>query len=225
MSDYLSSFYPAAPSLRRMYYTKTLPYTSALIFNVISDISTYDEYSTLIASSTVTSKDAQKLPKTAKLKVGYPSLGLEEDWQCLISCNRAAGTVEAKSSSEGTATFESWLVKWKFERNGAAKAVVKLDIELKFRGTMVDSVFAQLESSVAEKMMLKFERRIGEVEAKEKEKEKGKQEKEKREQAEKAEQAKKAGSSAKGEVKQVKAPPKKLEVKPGNTKASSAPSK
>lgn len=65
-----------------------------------------------------------------------------------------------------------WIMKWTITPalSGSEKkqeATVRLDLELKFRSSVVDGMFSVLPR-VAEKMMSKFETRVGEVEEKEK---------------------------------------------------------
>ena len=167
MTDYLFG----GPNVRHLSYTKVLPYSPTLIFNVFSDIASYHEFSTSIDSSKVTNKDASGLPTAATLNVGYSPLGLTEEWRCIAICDRKAGTVEVRNApvrpGEG-GVLEVWKLKWTISPapSGEAEkkqATVKLEMELKFNNVVVDGTFAVLPA-VAEKTMLKFERRVGEVE-------------------------------------------------------------
>ena len=108
--------------------------------------------------------------------VGYPPIGLEEDWPCRVKCDRKTGVVQVQNAAagSGSAVLEVWIVKWTITPapGGAEKtqeATVRLDLELKFRNSVVDGMFSVLPR-VAEKMMIKFETRVGEVVENEKEK-------------------------------------------------------
>jgi len=225
MTDYLFS----APRTRHLTHTKLLAYPTALLFTVFADLASYPEFSTSIDSSTVTSTDALGLPKTATLVVGYPPLGLVEEWRCLVRCDHEAGVVEVRnappSSSSGGGVLEVWVMRWTISpapsKSGGgggggverSSATVKVELEVKFRSAVVDGMFAVLPA-VAEKTMLKFENRAREVDAREKERREA-------EAKRKTAGAKKTGGGGGGGVGSARAAPRKLEVRSGSRRKDS----
>ncbi|GAB7343633.1 hypothetical protein MBLNU457_1627t1 [Dothideomycetes sp. NU457] len=220
----MASLLSGAPAQRHLTTTKVLPYSPSTIFNVFSDIASYHEFSTSISSSTVTSKDSSSLPTDAKLKVGYPPLGLEEEWPCRVKCNHNSGLVQAQNApadegGSGSAVLEVWIVKWTITPALSAsekkqEATVRLDLELKFRNSVVDGMFSVLPR-VAEKMMIKFETRVGEVHEKE-EKKRTELEKQQKKAAKAVDTTPRAEKEA--SKKNANGVPKKLEIRSNSVK-------
>jgi len=163
-----------SPPLRRLTQTKLLQHDSKTVFNTISDISSYSNFVPFAVSSTVKSKDAQGYPQSASLKVGYSKFGIEEDWDSTVHCDPAKGTIEAKSSdlaSDGL--FEVLKTRWAVSSiipEGSPEASskspqtsVRLDIEVKFRNSLYDQMFSQVEGKVANAMIAAFEQRVDEL--------------------------------------------------------------
>jgi coenzyme Q-binding protein COQ10 len=110
------------------------------------------------------------------LKVGYDALGIEENWESIVSAEEGEGTIEARSADKTTGTgngvFEVLKTKWQLHdvedvrRQGVgfgAQTAVRLDVEVKFRSAMYDKVFAGVEEKVAGMMVGAFEKRIREL--------------------------------------------------------------
>lgn len=219
-----ASLLGGAPAQRHLTTTKVLPYSRTTIFNVFADIASYHEFSTSISSSTVTAKDSSGLPSAAKLKVGYPPLGLEEDWPCRAKCDRRTGIVQAQNApadqgGSGSSVLEVWIVKWTITpapsvSQDKQEATVRLDLELKFKNSVVDGMFSVLPR-VAEKMMIKFETRVGEVVEKEK-KTRAEQEARQKKSAKAADAAPKVEKEA--SKKNANGVPKKLEIRSNDVK-------
>jgi len=226
MADLLSSAW-GPPVSRRVTHSKTLPYHPSTVFNAATDIPAYSSFLSLVQSSAVTSKDSHGLPKAAKLNVGYPRFGIEEDWPCRVTCDKTAGSVKIvkgggnPEANEGV--LEEWMILWKVQPspgiaagNGAIKMVeVEFTVEVKFRSNFYDQAFALLPN-LAERVLTRFENRVMEVDQAERKKrvamlkEKAKLAAAQREKA-KEETAKK--ESAKQSQSSAKIPPKKLEVR------------
>lgn len=221
MATTTPSYYTSytTPSLRHLTHTETLPYHPSTVFAACSDISKYASFLPLIHSSNVTSKDFHHLPKTAKLKIGYPPLGIEEEWLCLVSCDHSTGTVLVKNKDveDATGIFDSWLMRWSIQppptagARASKTAKATLELEVKFRSMVYDQMFALLQDRVAGKMIEKFVVRIAELDEVER---KGRLEKI-REKARLEAVRKKAAAAAKGAEPPVKAAPKKLEIRSG----------
>ncbi|KAK3674268.1 Coenzyme Q-binding protein coq10, mitochondrial [Recurvomyces mirabilis] len=153
----------SGPAPRVSTFTRTLPYHSSTYFRAITEASAYHTFLSQVITSTVVSKDAQGLPKVVKLKVGYPPIGVEEEWRCTMKFDRSAGTAELRCNTEGGA-IETVVVKWKITPAPSATKAAKtttaeLTLELKFSGMLYDQMFALLPSSVPEKLMESFEER------------------------------------------------------------------
>ncbi|KAK0918350.1 Coenzyme Q-binding protein coq10, mitochondrial [Friedmanniomyces endolithicus] len=218
MADLLSSAW-GPPVSRRVTHSKTLPYHPSTVFNAATDIPAYSSFLSLVQSSAVTSKDSHGLPKAAKLNVGYPRFGIEEDWPCRVTCDKTAGSVKIvkgggnPEANEGV--LEEWMILWKIQPspgtaagNGAIKtAEVEFTVEVKFRSNFYDQAFALLPN-IAERVMEvdQAERKKRVAMLKEKAKLAAAQREKAKEEAAKKESAKQSQSSA-------KIPPKKLEVR------------
>ncbi|EMC98180.1 hypothetical protein BAUCODRAFT_415292 [Baudoinia panamericana UAMH 10762] len=217
----MSSYLPSAPQLRRLTHTTDVPYHPATVFAALTDVPSYPSVLDLISTSTLTAKDASGLPKSAKLKVGYPSLGIAEEWPCLLSCSRNNGVVEVRSKNgdagaEGSIIFATWLQRWKIQPPpttagstgvaGKKTARLTLEMEVKFKSIVYDQMFALVAEGTAAKFVSKFEPRFAEVDEKER-----KEGVEKLREKAKAEAAKKVVTT-KDSV-PAKSTPKKLEVR------------
>ncbi|KAF2164234.1 hypothetical protein M409DRAFT_25576 [Zasmidium cellare ATCC 36951] len=155
MTDYFFS----APSLRQLSTTKVVPYTPSTAFAALSDLSSYERATSLIYRSSVTTKDSNGLPKTAKLNVGYPALSLNEEWPCQVKCDRSKRTIEIipAASEFQSSVVESYLMKWSISpvANDKGQAEIMLNLEVKFKGPVVDSMFAVLPDVVG-RIMYRF---------------------------------------------------------------------
>jgi coenzyme Q-binding protein COQ10 len=154
--------------LRSVSHTKTLPYPSKAIFKAISDVSGYPAFLPFTISSHVTERDSNGFPTRARLRVGYDKLGIKEDWDSVVSCNPAKGTVEARSSDNASqGLFEVLQTRWEIDGTDLDKpsTSVKLDVNVKFRNPVYDQMFAQVEQKVAGAMISAFEKRVRELDA------------------------------------------------------------
>ncbi|KAH0847955.1 hypothetical protein AYO21_03679 [Fonsecaea monophora] len=153
-------------ALRSMSHTKVLPYSAATVFKAVSDVAGYPTFLPFTISSNVTSRDAAGYPTRASLKVGYATLGIEEDWESIVRCDPARGTIEARSSEEhSNGLFETLSTKWLIAPSKTANdsTAVKLNVDVKFRNPLYDQMFAQVEGKVASTMMSAFEKRVEEL--------------------------------------------------------------
>ena len=168
IDSFLSSALGPCP-LRSLTHTKTIPYSSKAIFKAVSDVSGYPSFLPFTISSHVTSRDAAGYPARAKLRVGYSKLGLEEDWDSIVKCDPREGSIEARSSeSNSEGLFEVLSTKWKIDaihEGQSDQTSVKLDVDVKFRNPVYDSMFAQVEEKVANAMISAFEKRVKELES------------------------------------------------------------
>lgn len=155
----------AALSTRQLSATKVVPYSPDTAFAALADISSYERATSLIYASSISSKDLNGLPKTARLRVSYPALALNEEWTCRVRCDRPKRTLEI--SNQAGPEFDSYAVeshtmKWTVSPvpNDKSRARIRLDLEVKFKGPMVDSMFAVLPD-VAGSIMDRFSALIG----------------------------------------------------------------
>lgn len=156
----MTDYFFAAPALRQLSTTKVVPYAPSTAFAALSDLSSYERATSLIYASSVTARDNNGLPKTAKLNVGYPALSLNEEWLCQVKCDRSKRMIEVTNPKGGdfqSSVVESYLMKWSISpvANEKAQAEIKLDLEIKFSGPMVDTMFAVLPD-VAGRIMYRF---------------------------------------------------------------------
>ncbi|CAK4031934.1 Hypothetical predicted protein [Lecanosticta acicola] len=194
MASFLS-----APSTRRLSHTSTIPYSPNVTFAALTDISSYHQATSLIHSSSTTARDAQNnnLPKTAKLHIGYPPLGLTETWNCSVKCNKREGTIEIKREGESS-VLEKSEMRWAVvPAEGGRASQLRVELQVKFKSAMVDSMFYMMEGYVAQTTLERF---TGLVKARD--------EKEKKEAA--AAALKKKAAPPPVAIKRV---PKKLEVR------------
>ncbi|KAK6418180.1 Coenzyme Q-binding protein coq10, mitochondrial [Elasticomyces elasticus] len=219
MADYLSAAL-GAPAHRRLTHTKTLPYHPSTVFSAITNIQVYSDFLSLVHSSSVTVKDAHGLPKGAKLKVGYPRFGIEENWACRVTSDKKNGVVKIARGGDGDkasdGVLEEWSVHWKLSPppgpNAASKTTeVELIVEVKFRNPIYDQAFALLPN-VAQRMLLKFENRSEQLDQAER-KERVAKMKEKAKLAAAQKETSKAGDAKETVNSTPKTAPKKLEVR------------
>lgn len=101
----LSSFLPSTPNggnnspKRVLTATRTLPYTPALLFKVISSVESYSQFLPFLTESTVTTRDPETgYPTQAYLTVGYGPLS--ETFTSRVDCDPANWVVEARSGAK-----------------------------------------------------------------------------------------------------------------------------
>ncbi|CEJ55725.1 hypothetical protein PMG11_01963 [Penicillium brasilianum] len=101
----LSSFLPSSPNgnnnspKRVLTATRTLPYSPALLFKVISSVESYSQFLPFLNESTVTARDPETgYPTQAYLTVGYGPLS--ETFTSRVDCDPANWIVEARSGAK-----------------------------------------------------------------------------------------------------------------------------
>jgi coenzyme Q-binding protein COQ10 len=149
-------------------HTKTLPYSSQAIFKAISDVSGYPAFLPFTISSHVTERDTAGFPTRARLRVGYDKLGLEENWDSIVSCNPSTGIVEARSSDNASqGLFQVLQTRWQIDglKKAEPQTSVKLDVTVKFKNPVYDQMFSQVEQKVAGAMISAFEKRVQELDS------------------------------------------------------------
>ncbi|KAF7513778.1 hypothetical protein GJ744_007829 [Endocarpon pusillum] len=172
----LDSLFATSTPLRQLTHTRVLPYPCSSVFDALVSVDKYPSFLPFVLSAIVTQRDQNKLPARASLKVGYVAMGIEETWDSIVSAKEEQGIIEARSAEveEGNedGIFEVLKTKWQLHdiedirRQGVglgARTAVKLDVEVKFRSTMYDKMFAGVEEKVAGMMVGAFEKRIKEL--------------------------------------------------------------
>ncbi|KAJ5682037.1 Cyclase/dehydrase [Penicillium maclennaniae] len=99
----LSSFIPSpkgnSDPKRVLTATRTLPFSPALLFKVISSVESYSQFLPFLTASTVTARDPNSgYPTQAFLTVGYGPLS--ETFTSRVDCDSAKGVVEARSGAK-----------------------------------------------------------------------------------------------------------------------------
>ena len=166
-ASFLSSTIPT--TLRHLTHTRQIPYSPPSIFHAIASVDAYPSFLPFVISSRVSSRDANGYPRLATLKTGYPSFGVEEDWESVVHCDPKQGIIEAKSNDSNVnndSMFEVLQTRWQISENPDpnAQTSVRLDIDVKFRNIVYDQMFAQVEDKVASTMIGAFEKRVQELE-------------------------------------------------------------
>lgn len=196
----LSSFLPSNPnggnnSLKRVLTAnRTLPYTPALLFKVISSVESYSQFLPFLTESTVTTRDlATGYPTQAYLTVGYGPLS--ETFTSRVDCDPANWVVEARSGAkygngkpEGTTSsgasglsgffpgategiFEYLSTRWQLvpvsegDAVGGPQTKVSLEVRFEFRNQLHATVMGAVEGQMASVMIEAFEKRIRESHA------------------------------------------------------------
>ncbi len=190
----LSSFLPSTPNggnnspKRVLTATRTLPYTPALLFKVISSVESYSQFLPFLTESTVTARDlATGYPTQAYLTVGYGPLS--ETFTSRVDCDPANWVVEARSGAkygngkpEGTTSssasglsgffpgategiFEYLSTRWELVPGDAVEVPqtkVNLEVRFEFRSQLHATVMGAVEGQMASVMIEAFEKRIRE---------------------------------------------------------------
>lgn len=194
----LSSFLPSSPNgnndspKRVLTATRTLPYTPALLFKVISSVESYSQFLPFLNESTVTTRDPETgYPTQAYLTVGYGPLS--ETFTSRVDCDPVNWIVEARSgakygkadggssSSAGASSglsgffpgasegiFEYLSTKWELvpvapvEAQRGPQTKVNLEVRFEFRNQLHATVMGAVEGQMASVMIEAFEKRIRE---------------------------------------------------------------
>jgi coenzyme Q-binding protein COQ10 len=172
----LDGLFATTTPLRQLTHTRVIPYPRSSVFNAIASVERYPSFLPFVSSANVSEWDQNKRPTRASLKVGYDALGIEENWDSIVSAQEEQGVIEARSADaaleNGDGVFEVLKTKWQLRdvedirRQGVgigAQTAVKLDVEVKFRSAMYDKIFAGVEEKVAGMMVGAFEKRIKEL--------------------------------------------------------------
>ncbi|KAJ6095485.1 hypothetical protein N7486_006231 [Penicillium sp. IBT 16267x] len=193
----LSSFLPTGNNngdnspKRLLKASRTLPYSPALLFKVISSVEAYSEFLPFLTASTVTARDSQTgYPTQAFLTIGYGPF--RETFTSRVDCDPSKGTVEARSGAkfgtpEGSAgssissglssffpganegIFEYLSTRWELTpvdvKGGSPQTKVNLEVQFEFRNQLHASFMGAVEGQMAGLMIEAFEKRMQEKHA------------------------------------------------------------
>ncbi|TDZ74224.1 Coenzyme Q-binding protein coq10 [Colletotrichum trifolii] len=157
--------------------SRTLPYASAQLYDVISDVDSYSSFVPYCAHSRVAQWSApdetgRKWPTQADLRVGWG--GFEETFTSKLRCVPGE-SVEAISGAdvagaspgnggEGGAVFRSLVTKWQLRPlTSGTGTEVDLVIRFQFANPLYSAVSAAVSEKVAGVMIQAFEKRVQSV--------------------------------------------------------------
>lgn len=197
----LSSFLPSTPGgnnnnsdpKRVLTATRTLPFSAALLFKVISSVESYSQFLPFLTASTVTARDPDSgYPMQAFLTVGYGPLS--ETFTSKVDCDPSRWTVEARSGAKygggsgqnhggrgglsgffpgaNEGIFEYLDTRWELaplapvDAPGGPQTKVNLVVRFEFRNQLHATVMSAVEGQMASVMIEAFEKRIRETHTK-----------------------------------------------------------
>ncbi|KAK1989422.1 polyketide cyclase/dehydrase and lipid transporter [Colletotrichum cereale] len=154
--------------------SRTMPYPSPQLYDVISDVDAYDSFVPYCAQSRVTQWTApdasgRRWPAQADLRVGWG--GFEETFTSKLHCVPGK-SVEAVSGAdvegaspgnggEGGAVFRSLVTKWQLRPLASGTGTeVDLVIRFQFANPLYSAVSAAVSEKVAGVMIQAFEKRV-----------------------------------------------------------------
>ncbi|KZL82007.1 polyketide cyclase dehydrase and lipid transporter [Colletotrichum incanum] len=154
--------------------SRTMPYPSAQLYDVISDVDAYDSFVPYCAQSRVTQwtppdASGRRWPAQADLRVGWG--GFEETFTSRLHCVPGK-SVEAVSGAdvegaspgnggEGGAVFRSLVTKWQLRPlTSGTGTEVDLVIKFQFANPLYSAVSAAVSEKVAGVMIQAFEKRV-----------------------------------------------------------------
>ncbi|KAF6812894.1 cyclase dehydrase family protein [Colletotrichum sojae] len=167
---------PGLPSSEPQVLTasRTLPYPSSQLYEVISDVDSYSSFVPYCAQSRVTrwtapDENDRRWPTQADLRVGWG--GFEETFTSKLHCVPGK-SVEAVSGAdvpgaspgnggEGGAVFRSLVTKWQLRPlTPGTGTEVDLVIRFQFANPLYSAVSAAVSEKVAGVMIQAFEKRV-----------------------------------------------------------------
>ncbi|WYZ38937.1 hypothetical protein EsH8_III_000851 [Colletotrichum jinshuiense] len=154
--------------------SRTMPYPSAQLYDVVSDVDSYSSFVPYCAQSRVTQWTApddngRKWPTQADLRVGWG--GFEETFTSRLRCVPGE-SVEAISGAdvegaspgyggEGGAVFKSLVTQWQLRPlTSGTGTEVDLVIRFQFANPLYSAVSAAVSEKVAGVMIQAFEKRV-----------------------------------------------------------------
>lgn len=154
--------------------SRTLPYPSSQLYEVISDVDSYSSFVPYCAQSRVTrwtapDENGRRSPTQADLRVGWG--GFEETFTSRLHCVPGK-SVEAVSGAdvagaspgnggEGGAVFRSLVTKWQLRPlTSGTGTEVDLVIRFQFANPLYSAVSAAVSEKVAGVMIQAFEKRV-----------------------------------------------------------------
>ncbi|KAF4921014.1 Coenzyme Q-binding protein COQ10-like protein [Colletotrichum viniferum] len=157
--------------------SRTLPYPSAQLYDVISDVDSYSTFVPYCAQSRVTQwtapdKNGRKWPAQADLRVGWG--GFEETFTSRLHCVpgksvEAISGADVPGASPGNggevgAVFRSLVTMWQLRPLATGTGTeVNLVIRFQFANPLYSAVSAAVSDKVAGVMIQAFEKRVKSV--------------------------------------------------------------
>ncbi|KAK6334056.1 hypothetical protein TWF696_002558 [Orbilia brochopaga] len=157
--------------------TRRIAYPPAALFNLISDVASYDKFVPFCLASTVTatSPPPDRFPVRADLRVGWGAF--DETFTSQVTCARgknsgrdvAGGVVEADATQNSM--FEVLRARWVIDGEGKGAvgggegraSKVDLEIDYKFANPLYAALSEAVMPSVAGKIVEAFEARAEQV--------------------------------------------------------------
>lgn len=146
---------------------KRINVTDSLMYNVVSDVSKYQDFVPFVEKSFITAKDKENgLPLKGGLRVGWNDFN--EEFICELKCVPRKQVI---AESLSLLLFESLYTEWNFSeiKNPFAKepsCEVELILKYKFKNPLYNTVSSLFSDQVSKIMIEAFEKRAFEEKVK-----------------------------------------------------------
>ncbi|ODQ82596.1 hypothetical protein BABINDRAFT_28246, partial [Babjeviella inositovora NRRL Y-12698] len=144
------------PSPQAYTLKKKLNHPQALMYEIVADVSKYNEFVPYCTESFINEKNARNQPTEAGLRVGWKQF--DERFVCKLTCQENTQVIaESLSHSLFSKLYTEWNIRDLPNRHNACEAEITLEYE--FKNPLYNSVSSLFASKVADLMVKAFEQR------------------------------------------------------------------
>lgn len=139
--------------------SKKINVPPSILFDIVSDVSRYDEFVPFVTKSFINKYLESKLPTEAGIRVGWKQY--DEEFTCNIFCTKDKQVI---SESITILLFDHLRNEWNFKEvknrfTNELATLMELKLQYKFKNPVYNAVSAMFQSQVSDLMIKAFEER------------------------------------------------------------------
>lgn len=159
LSSRRTFFHLASTSQQTYKVSKKINVPPSLLFEIVSDVSRYEEFVPFVTKSFINKYLQEKLPTEAGIRVGWKQY--DEEFTCNISCIKDKQVI---SESITILLFDNLRNEWNFKEvknrfTQELSTFMELKLQYKFKNPVYNAVSSMFQSQVSELMINAFEER------------------------------------------------------------------
>lgn len=152
-------FGASAPKVQTYKITKVLPYSSELLYSIVSDVDRYHEFLPYCSESAVVGRNASGVPDRAVMSIGWQQFSESFESKLELDSNSVAAT------AHNTPLFTELYTKWAISpiKNRDDKCVIDFLLRFAFKSMLYQSASHAFGNQLSQTMVKAFTDRAAEL--------------------------------------------------------------